>query len=209
MAYKQFEITGKCNLGCEVCYNKELMKYFKNIEVGAVLQNVSRGDVVYLGGGEPMLHKNIEEIVQGIIDIGAEVVISTNGTIYKKIPKEAQIQVSLWTLEPNLYKKILNGTGRQLENVLNNVKRYISDGNTLFINMPVYEANLSEIKSVSDYADSLGVPLRINPIFPANGFSNSPDLEKKIENSVLALRLKGRNIIYHRNKQPVERFYKC
>jgi len=207
MAYKQFEITGKCNLNCETCFNQDLIKHLKDIEIENVLKKVSKGDVVYIGGGEPMIYLRIEELAKRLVEVPAEVVISTNGTIYRRMPKQAQIQVSVWTLNPELYKKILRGTERQLMEVKENILKYISDENPVLLNMPVYERNFREIISVSDYAYLLKTPLRINPIFPANGFLNSSDLEKRIEDSVFQLKLSGRNIIYSKTKQPVERFY--
>jgi len=207
MTTKQFEITGKCNLHCETCFNWELMKQLKNIEVENVLKKVSEGDVVYIGGGEPMSHPKVQELVEKLVEIPSEAVITTNGTIYKKMPKQAQIQISVWTLNLGLYNKIQRRTEKQLDKLKENISKYLSDGNPVLINMPVYEQNFNEINSVSDYANSLNLPLRINPIFSANGFSVDSDLEKKIENSVFKLKLQGRNIIYSKNKMPVERFY--
>ena len=93
MNYKKFEITQKCNLKCEVCYNKNLMKRLKEISVENILKNVSPNDVVFIGGGEPMLHPNIKEISNKLINFPTEVVISTNGLIYKEIPKQIQMQI--------------------------------------------------------------------------------------------------------------------
>ena len=208
MRTKKFEITGKCNLSCEACYNKNMLKSLRDIDIKDILERISEGNTVYIGGGEPMIHPKIQEITQRLVEIPTEVVISTNGIIYKKMPLETQIQISVWTLNQRLYKEILNGTERQFLESDENTGRYISDGNSVFLNMPVYKKNFMEIDDISDYADSLSIPLRINLIFPVNGFSVDSNLERKIENSVLKLKLSGRNIIYSgKKKQIVERFY--
>lgn len=183
------------------------MESFKDVPVESILSQVSQDDVVYLGGGEPMLHLQIERLVEKLIEIPSRVVVSTNGIIYRKMPQETQLQISVWTLNPELYKEITKGSEKQLEKVRGNIRRYVSDGNPVILNMPVYEKNISEINSVSDHAHLLSVPLRINSIFPANGFSNSPDLERRIEDCVFDLKLKGREIIYSRIKPQVQRYF--
>src|SRR3989338_3451684 len=126
MTTKQFEITGKCNLHCETCFNWELMKQLKNIEVENVLKKVSEGDVVYIGGGEPMSHPKVQELVEKLVEIPSEAVITTNGTIYKKMPKHAQIQISVWTLNLGLYNKIQRRTEKQLDKLKENISKYLS-----------------------------------------------------------------------------------
>ena len=124
MACKQFEITGKCNLSCRACYNKDLMESLGDIEIKSVLKHVFAGDVVYLGGGEPMIHPGIQELVEKLVNIPTEVVIATNAILYKKMPQQAQIQISVWTLNPSLFNQILGGTGRQLRKVKKNIGLY-------------------------------------------------------------------------------------
>jgi len=108
MTRKKFEITSECNLRCEACYNSGFD--FAQSQIEFILQKVNPGDKVYIGGGEPMMHPEISELSQRLIDVPTEVLISTNGTIYKQIPKEVGMQVSMWTLDPNNYQKITNGT---------------------------------------------------------------------------------------------------
>ena len=124
MACKQFEITGKCNLSCRACYNKYLMESLGDIEIKSVLKHVSAGDIVYLGGGEPMIHPGIQKLVEKLVNIPTEVVIATNAILYKKMPQQAQIQISVWTLNPSLFNQILGGTGRQLRKVKKNIGLY-------------------------------------------------------------------------------------
>ena len=207
MAYKQFEITGKCNLRCEPCYNAELMKSLVDSNLDAILSKVSPGDTVYIGGGEPMLHPEIQQLAQRLTTIPSEVVIATNGTLYKPMPREVQIQVSVWTLNPVLYTEILGGNEKLLTKTRQTIRQYLRDGNPLFLNLPVYEKNVGEIKEVSAYASSLNIPLRVNKIFPANGIANRPDLQRRIEDIIFQLKCQGRDIRYAREKMPVQRFY--
>jgi len=207
MTDKKFEITGKCNLNCEACYNKKMLEKLQDIPVENLLKNIKRTDVIYIGGGEPMLYPQIQELSEKLFNISQEIVISTNGIIYKPILKEIQIQASLWTLNPELYNTLLGGTKKQFKSSMKNINQYINNGNPVLLNMPVYSKNINEIESISDYAKSMGVKLRISPIFPSNGFSCTKDLEKKIEDEVFKLKLKGREIIYSKHKIPVQRYF--
>ncbi|MEA3378363.1 MAG: radical SAM protein [Nanoarchaeota archaeon] len=207
MNVKKFVLTGKCNLKCEACFNKNFMKNLKDISLEEILFNVQPGDDVYLSGGEPMLYPLIADLSKKLLDVPVEVVISTNGIIYRKISKGVQMQVSLWTTDYHLYHKITKGTKKQLEKVKENIPKYLQDGHTIFINMPIYEKNLNEINKVSDYANQLNIPLRVNPIYPANGFKVDNVMLNQIEDSVFKLKLLGRDIIYSKTKQKVQRHF--
>jgi len=207
MTVKQFEITGNCNLRCEFCYNHSLIRKISEIEEDVVIGNVSKGDVVFIGGGEPMLYKRIESLAKRLVDVPTEVVIATNGTIYKDMPPEVQVQVSLVTLNPVLYEEITQGNRGNIEIVKRNIEKFLDNGNPVLVNMPVYYRNVGEIRPVSDYCDRIRVPLRISPIYPANGLSVSKELTERIEKTTLDLKLQGRDIIYSRTKQPVRRYY--
>lgn len=205
MTRKKFEITSECNLGCEVCYNRE--SDFAQSQIELILQSVNPGDHVYIGGGEPMMHPRITELSQRLIDVPTNVLISTNGIIYRQIPKEVGMQVSMWTLDSANYQRITNGAPAQLESVQQNLESYIAEGHFTVVNMPVYDRNVEDIESLSDYTDSLEVLLRVNPISPANGFSTDAELIKRIERTILDLKLQGRQIDYSRQKNAVATFY--
>lgn len=87
-----WNITEKCNLKCGHCYRDSgAMDPFDSGQ-GAVLSDekciqlideIKRLDppIVLLSGGEPLLKKNVFDIVQGCKEAGLRVGLSTNGTI--------------------------------------------------------------------------------------------------------------------------------
>src|SRR3989344_3653977 len=206
MAIKKFDLTGKCNLRCEACFNLDFMKVLKDIPVQNVLSNTQPRDVVYLGGGEPLLHHGLGELTESLLKLPSDVVISTNATMYRGLPKDAQIQASFWAMDPCLYNRITGGNNFRVAK--ENIEKFISGGHPVFLNMPVYENNFNEIGAVSDYAHGLKIPLRIVPIYPANGFFVSEELKRRIEGDAWNLMLKGRNVIYSPKKYPVRRWFK-
>lgn len=97
-------ITNDCNLDCEKCYYrtssdpkeelsleqiKTLFKEWKEYKLTSIA----------IGGGEPLLHPNISEIVQLAKDMGFFIAVTTNGTLLKPIHPN-RIHISYDELHP-------------------------------------------------------------------------------------------------------------
>ena len=79
--------TAGCNFRCPFCHNGELVvdtddiELTKEEELFAYLKkrkNVLDGVVV--SGGEPLIHKDIEDLIRKIKDLGYKVKLDTNGS---------------------------------------------------------------------------------------------------------------------------------
>jgi len=88
-----FLITGRCNLDCPCCYDEK-----GNVDVPSQIAKQiltdfrqSGGYAVAFGGGEPLLHPNLAEIVESARRLGLYVAVTSNGTI--PLPS--------WTIPPN------------------------------------------------------------------------------------------------------------
>jgi cyclic pyranopterin phosphate synthase len=106
---------------------------------------------VKLTGGEPLMRKDITEIVKGIAAIPGLVDLSmtTNGTMLASLAEELhanglkRVNISLPTLNGEVYNKL---TGGRLEDVLESVKAAVEVGF-----YPV-KLNMLILKGVNDYA---------------------------------------------------------
>ena len=83
--------TNKCNQKCEFCScsdrDKNLELSFK--EVDKILVTAKKHGckgITITGGGEPLLHPNIKEIVNRCHELGIKVGLVTNGLLLEKIP---------------------------------------------------------------------------------------------------------------------------
>lgn len=88
-----FEVTERCNLDCEFCYNVWLEKEtpvhreLSLNEIEKVLCNISKAPGatgVTVTGGEPLLRSDVPEIVKLIKKSGLKVALATNGTLLTK-----------------------------------------------------------------------------------------------------------------------------
>ena len=136
ITYLRISVTDRCNFRCVYCMPTEgiewqphetIMPYediakFVQIAVDAGIRDVR------ITGGEPLVRKNIEDLVhqisgiQGIQDLS----LTTNGVLLKKYAKalaEAglkRVNISLDTLRPELYRKITRGG--ELQDVLEGIE---------------------------------------------------------------------------------------
>lgn len=99
------EITNSCNLNCSFCHNNNRPKQFMNVEEFKEIISKIKGytEYIYLHvKGEPLLHPNLESILEICDKNNIKVNITTNGTllkskydILKKFPCIRQINISL------------------------------------------------------------------------------------------------------------------
>jgi hopanoid biosynthesis associated radical SAM protein HpnH len=80
-----------CNLSCLGCgrireYRESVIKQKKMLSVEKCLEIVEEANspIVSIAGGEPLIHPQIEEIVQGILDQKRFVFLCTNGLLMEK-----------------------------------------------------------------------------------------------------------------------------
>lgn len=80
-----FDITYKCNMHCNICYNSNLLEkvpdmsveYFR--KVFEMLPKSERPIVVRFLGGEPTLHPDLHKLIQIVNEFGHTVTVGTNG----------------------------------------------------------------------------------------------------------------------------------
>ena len=89
------DLTSACNFACPHCVDSEIINLGKSLDLDDVKKTLNvlqaRGllSVILIGGGEPTLHRNFEEIALFIKDKGLQLGIVTNGSQLGKIEKIA------------------------------------------------------------------------------------------------------------------------
>ena len=166
ITYLRISVTDRCNFRCVYCMPAEGIKWqphetimpyediarFVRIAVEAGIREVR------ITGGEPLVRKNIEDLVRLIADIPGikDLSLTTNGVLLKRFAKplaEAglmRVNVSLDTLRPELYRKITRGG--EVQDVLDGIASAEQNGLTpIKINTVVMKGvNSEEIRDLAN-----------------------------------------------------------
>lgn len=123
---------------------------------------------VKLTGGEPLMRKDILEIVRGIAKLNglAEISMTTNGTMLASIAKELyanglkRVNINLPTLDEGIYHKL---TGGKLEGVLKGVEMAVKVGlHPVKLNMIVLRGvNEHIVSEMIEFARETGAILQL------------------------------------------------
>lgn len=91
-AFSWLEITRRCNLNCDYCYQKNLTHSDKDIieverEIKTILR-LRKCDTIFISGGEPLVHPQLEKIVKIVRSYNVKPFLVTNGhTLNKNLVK--------------------------------------------------------------------------------------------------------------------------
>lgn len=83
----RLEITSKCNLNCEYCHNSLYNNSKDDMNTEDIINLVKNLDKrhkikkVLLTGGEPLLNKDVCQIISTFTDMGIKLDMVTNGTL--------------------------------------------------------------------------------------------------------------------------------
>lgn len=91
------DLTSACNFSCPHCVDSKIINTGEYLRLGDVKRTIdvlhSHGllSVILLGGGEPTLHRDFEEIVRSIKGKGLQLGIVTNGSRLGKVAKVTRL----------------------------------------------------------------------------------------------------------------------
>ena len=177
-------VTRNCNLHCQYCHMEGEEKQKENFEeemtadeiVRLVRIAVSLGmSKVKLTGGEPLIRRDITEIVKGIAAISGlkDLSMTTNGTMLADLAEELyasglkRVNVNFPTLSAEVYSKL---TGGNLKDVLEGVEAAVKVGfNPVKLNMLVLKGvNDDAVLEMIDFARKTGAVLQLIELEPLN-----------------------------------------
>ncbi|MBF0485447.1 MAG: radical SAM protein [Candidatus Omnitrophica bacterium] len=159
-----YEVTPRCNNNCLYCYNvwKEPKGYpsgelsLNQIKVlfDKLLKEVTPESVM-LTGGEPLLHKDIFEIVSFLKSRNINLGLATNGALLDKENTDKLItcgisyfEISLPSLKENVYQRLCQaGSVKKIREAILNVKRNKA---RLTVSFVITKLNLPDLEEVID-----------------------------------------------------------
>ncbi len=176
----RISVTQKCDKHCPYCHREGERKPSTVMTVNEIVRivriaislGISR---VKLTGGEPLLRKEIVEIVHGItlIEGLTDLSMTTNGTHLKGLAKDlkaaglGRVNISLPTLDPKIYTNLMGG---DLQDAIEGVKAAVDAGlHPVKLNMLVLKnVNDYEIEKMIQFAAQTGTILQMIELEPIN-----------------------------------------
>jgi len=170
----RISVTSRCNLNCLYCHREGIEKASQEMtpeEIKRVVEICSKYGIekIKLTGGEPLVRKDIVEIVEAVSNIDGikEVSMTTNGIfladLAPKLKKAGlkRVNISLDTLDKDVFSNITQGG--KLEKVLKGIEA-ANDANLtpIKLNMVVMKGvNIGEIKDMLKFASKHSAILQL------------------------------------------------
>jgi AdoMet-dependent heme synthase len=178
-----FDVSWNCNCRCQYCnYWKEDHEDLPTSEIRSIIRNLQKLGVVYLGisGGEPLLRKDIVDIVGFAKDAGMYVGLNTNGTINREDLYTALMRAGLDTMcfsidgaSPATHEQFRKNClfGKVVQSIQTAV-RIRNEGayrTQITTNTVVHRGNVDELEEISRWRQTLGVDRNnFQPVVTAN-----------------------------------------
>ena len=177
-------ITRRCNLHCQFCHLEGEERCAENFAGEMAVDEIVRIVRVAVGlgisrvkltGGEPLMRKDITEIVKGIATIPglADLSMTTNGNMLSSLAEELhanglkRVNISLPTLNGEVYNKL---TGGRLEDVLEGIEVAVQVGlYPVKLNMLILKGvNDDAVPEMITFARETGTILQLIELEPLN-----------------------------------------
>ena len=213
--YVRISLTDRCNLRCRYCMPEAGVAKMRHediltfAEILRIVQTLAALGVkkVRLTGGEPLVRRNIAELIHAIRQIPGieQVVLTTNGVLLSAMGADlvraglTGLNISLDTLQPETFAEI---TRRPLfAQVQAGVEKMLSSGlrNIKFNCVPIYEVNDGEIPALAALAKDYPVKVRYIELMPIGcayevGYRGVPmaEVQARLEKTYGRLRPMGK-----------------
>jgi len=182
----RISITQRCNLRCDYCHKEgeEIVACSKGTAEEMTVEEIVRIariavsldiDRIKLTGGEPLMRKDLCEIVKGIAAIPSlkDLSMTTNGTMLGFQAQELRacglrrVNISLPTLNAETYNKLTEG---RIENVLEGVKAAVAARfYPVKLNMVILNGvNGEAVPEMIEFARQTGIILQLIELDPVN-----------------------------------------
>ncbi|PID04804.1 MULTISPECIES: GTP 3',8-cyclase MoaA [unclassified Sporosarcina] len=176
----RISVTDRCNFRCTYCMPKEVfgddfvflakneLLSFEELERLARIFAQLGVKKLRLTGGEPLMRRNLPELIQKLHDIEGieDIGLTTNAVLLGQYAQPLydaglrRLNISLDALDPELFGQI-NGRGISPDLVLKNIQKAQDIGFTIKVNMVVQKGvNEIEILPMATYFKERGITLR-------------------------------------------------
>ena len=178
-----YYVTYRCNAKCSFCDIWEKPSPYIQLEdVAQNLRDLKRlgVSVIDFTGGEPLLHRQINEFVGLAHDMGFITTLTTNCLLYPKYAEKLRGKVDMLHFSLDSAEKEVHDRGRGVacfDFVLESLRVARALGERPDVLFTVFRANLDQLEAVyRDIARPNGAMLILNPAFEYNGVAAGEQL---------------------------------
>ncbi|MCX8182251.1 MAG: radical SAM protein [Candidatus Methanomethyliaceae archaeon] len=163
-----WNITYKCNLRCKHCYAEAGGSSYYEMgteEAKSCIDKLAKWGVVILAfsGGEPLIRRDILDLVRHTNEHGIYAAIATNGVLLtKERCRELRsagveyLQISLDGATPETHDTF-RGVPGMFDRTVQGIKNAVAEGFFVNVATTVTQHNLKEVPQIIDLCESLGV----------------------------------------------------
>jgi 12,18-didecarboxysiroheme deacetylase len=164
-----WNVTRRCNLKCVHCYSKsEDNEYAGELtldEGKSLIDDLAQfgSPVILFSGGEPLVRKDILELIQYAVDKGRRAVLSTNGTLIdEEMAGKLQgiglsyVGISLDGLEETHDR--FRGVDGAFQKAMRAIQACQSKGLKVGLRFTINKRNYTDIPGVFDLVEEMGIP---------------------------------------------------
>lgn len=170
-----FELLPVCNLHCKMCYVRKSMAEVN--AMGGLLpaeewldyaRQARNEGMLYplLTGGEPFIRQDFQEIMAGMLEMGLQVSINSNGTLIDEPMakwlgehKPVRINITLYGASEESYEKLC-GDGDAFNRVQRAVTWLKQYNVPVKFNTSITPENVDDLESIMAYAKSIDSPIQ-------------------------------------------------
>jgi len=182
----QVEITTRCNLDCKMCPRSRYGIKPMDMSLGAfkkILDKLSSvKEITISGWGEPLLHPDLEKVIDYCLEEGKKIKLTTNGLLIndanlKYLIKIDEITFSIDQLDDDKHLTLGHCQKIAIENIRKLAGQRIGKKLHIRIQSVYYRENKRDILEIIKMAKELGIDsvkvMRINPRYgPPGAFPN-------------------------------------
>jgi len=186
--YVRIKPTNRCNHNCYFCvYNPEYSKMHNDINhideiskedmqnILTDLHQIGVKAVTYSGGGEPLVHKNICDILRQTLDYNIDLSMLTNGELLKDeradlLSNAKWVRISMDYYNAELFASTRGGNEKRYLKIIDNIKKFAKNVDSkeceLGVNYIITKDNFSGLIEAAKVLTDIGINnIRFSPVW--------------------------------------------
>jgi radical SAM protein with 4Fe4S-binding SPASM domain len=170
-----FELTFRCNLKCEFCYNVDdpVSHELTTPQILESLVKLKQLGVLYcsLTGGEPMVHPDFWEIARAVKANGMALRIYTNGCYIDEAAADLlagevralEVEISVHGATAEVHDR-LTGMRGSLDKAIRGIRLLRERGVKVVMKVPITRTNQSQVWEINKLAQDLDAVITFDPV---------------------------------------------